>query len=692
MALRMFKQLRGKRVLLTGASRGIGVHIAERLAREGVELVLVARDEQKLGAVAESCRNLGAKVEVLAADVSRAEDRARLLNEAGEIDILINNAGVESSRSLVEQTESDVRAQLEINLVAPIELSRGLVPGMIARGRGVIVNVSSMSGKSATLLGDAVRIVGQAEQLRNPDGRLAFEETRAMVGLLNELTECYQGARTGDRDRFVVPFWEVANFADTWEPYRNTSTSENPCDGISEAIRWERGVGSLHKYAQETRQKLHDMHESGQRAWGRLGVAINQMRSLRAYLYFGEKFDGNVNVVFPKDASHLAAVWAFCSSSEYEKQVRRIDQKLAVTNATLVKVPFDLTHWQQIAAEKYPTGLPKPNSNDPTQWLFNGHPRSADAPLQVAVARLVGYRWPRQTGSSFQDCPALGPDGLEKHADDDGIVALNSVKGERPASARLLALLADAFGSEWSAARLNALLAEVGCAGKALDDWLCDAFFEQHCDLFHQRPFVWHIWDGRRDGFHALVNYHRLAAPNGEGRRTLERLLYSYLGDWVKRQRDDQKAGEEGADARVAAALHLKTELERILEGEPPYDIFVRWKPLHEQPIGWEPDINDGVRINIRPFMTAKPLGARAKGACILRTTPKIKWDKDRGKEPQRPREHYPWLWGWDPDNKDDRQDFAGRGNEPDGNRWNDLHYTRTFKEAARSRLQGAIR
>lgn len=548
------------------------------------------------------------------------------------------------------------------------------------------------SGKSATLLGDAVRIVGQAEQLRNPDGRLAFEETRAMVGLLNELTECYQGARTGDRDRFVVPFWEVANFADTWEPYRNTSTSENPCDGISEAIRWERGVGSLHKYAQETRQKLHDMHESGQRAWGRLGVAINQMRSLRAYLYFGEKFDGNVNVVFPKDASHLAAVWAFCSSSEYEKQVRRIDQKLAVTNATLVKVPFDLTHWQQIAAEKYPTGLPKPNSNDPTQWLFNGHPRSADAPLQVAVARLVGYRWPRQTGSSFQDCPALGPDGLEKHADDDGIVALNSVKGERPASARLLALLADAFGSEWSAARLNALLAEVGCAGKALDDWLCDAFFEQHCDLFHQRPFVWHIWDGRRDGFHALVNYHRLAAPNGEGRRTLERLLYSYLGDWVKRQRDDQKAGEEGADARVAAALHLKTELERILEGEPPYDIFVRWKPLHEQPIGWEPDINDGVRINIRPFMTAKPLGARAKGACILRTTPKIKWDKDRGKEPQRPREHYPWLWGWDPDNKDDRQDFAGRGNEPDGNRWNDLHYTRTFKEAARSRLQGAIR
>lgn len=150
MAARMFKQLRGKRVLLTGASRGIGVHIAERLAREGVELVLVARDQQKLGAVAERCRELGAKVEVLAADVSRAEDRARLLKEAGEIDILINNAGVELSRRLIDQSESDVRSQIEINLVAPIELSRAFVPGMIARGRGVIVNVSSMSGKSAT--------------------------------------------------------------------------------------------------------------------------------------------------------------------------------------------------------------------------------------------------------------------------------------------------------------------------------------------------------------------------------------------------------------------------------------------------------------------------------------------------------------------------------------------------------------
>jgi hypothetical protein len=127
----------------------------------------------------------------------------------------------------------------------------------------------------------------------------------------------------------------------------------------------------------------------------------------------------------------------------------------------------------------------------------------------------------------------------------------------------------------------------------------------------------------------------------------------------------------------------LKRELERILEGEPPYDLFIRWKPLHEQPIGWEPDVNDGVRLNIRPFMQAKPLGARGKNACILRVPPKITWDKDRGKEPERPKRDFPWFWGWD----GQAADFAG-GKDFDGNRWNDLHYTRDVKLAARERAK----
>ena len=88
--------------------------------------------------------------------------------------------------------------------------------------------------------------------------------------------------------------------------------------------------------------------------------------------------------------------------------------------------------------------------------------------------------------------------------------------------------------------------------------------------------------------------------------------------------------------------MELQKRLIAIIEGEPPFDIFVRWKPIEEQPIGWEPDINDGVRLNIRPFMAPDmPDGSRKgadipggrKGAGVLRWKPNIKWNKDRGKD-----------------------------------------------------------
>jgi hypothetical protein len=401
-------------------------------------------------------------------------------------------------------------------------------------------------------------------------------------------------------------------------------------------------------------------------------------------LYLGELYDQANAVLMPRDPADLGALWCFCSSAEYADEVRKIDSKLGVTSATLVKIPIDITRWRSVADNQYAVGLPRPHSTNPTQWLFDGNPAISDHPLQAAVARLLGYHWPRQSGLAFLDCPALGSDGFESHADDDGIVCLPSLRGEAPAAERVRALLADAFGGAWSAQKLSELLAGAEFAGRSLDDWLRDGFFAQHCALFQQRPFIWQIWDGRNDGFSALVNYHRLAGAHGEGRRTLEKLTHTYLGDWLDRQRADQKAGVEGADGRVAAAEHLKRELEKIIEGESPYDLFVRWKPLHQQPVGWEPDIDDGVRVNIRPFMTAKTLNARGKNACILRVAPKIKWEKDRGKEPTREKADFPWFWGWD----ESTQDFAG-GKEFDGNRWNDLHYSRSIKLAARERAKG---
>jgi hypothetical protein len=322
-----------------------------------------------------------------------------------------------------------------------------------------------------------------------------------------------------------------------------------------------------------------------------------------ATYYTGEIFDGSVIVVTPNTASDLATLWHFLRSPEFEAQLAIVNPKLSVSTSSVVKVPFDVDRWRQFAEESGP--LPDPWSDDPTQWLFEGRPEVATVPLQVAVAGLVGYRWPEQAESD-----------LDAFADADGIVCLPSVSGEAPAVDRLHQVLAAAFGAAWSPGKVTELLEQAGSKKKNLADWLRDELFKQHCALFGNRPFVWHIWDGLRDGFSALVNYHRL------DRKMLEKLTYTYLGqDWVERQRAAARDEVAGADARLSAALDLQRKLEAILEGEEPYDIYVRWKEHHEQPIGWDPDLNDGVRLNIRPFVKAG----------VLRAPFNIHWKKDRG-------------------------------------------------------------
>ncbi|MGI8865243.1 MAG: hypothetical protein ACR2G1_00765, partial [Rubrobacteraceae bacterium] len=128
----------------------------------------------------------------------------------------------------------------------------------------------------------------------------------------------------------------------------------------------------------------------------------------------------------------------------------------------------------------------------------------------------------------------------------------------------------------------------------------------------------------RKDGFSALVNYHKLDAA------LLRRLIYTYLGSWIDAQQAAARAEERGADFRLAAAQELKRKLEAILQGDPPYDIYIRWKAKHEQPSGWHPDLNDGVRLNVRPFVEAE----------VLRSEFTINWKKDRGKNPDGTERH----------------------------------------------------
>jgi len=520
---------------------------------------------------------------------------------------------------------------------------------------GVDVSEPHDPQQKATLIRiSSVKLVAQSAQIKNPDARLLLTLLDSLP-LLEQYAVGLQGISPADYAHYGRLFWELIDFRE-WRWWQSTINETTEFGGRELVLWWNEDL----KEAVEGGSAF----VRGEAAWGKIGVVVRQMRHLPCCIYTGEAFDTNCAVVVPRDPEHVSAVWTFCSSDGFAKTVRQIDQKTNVTNSTLVKVPFDLTHWQQVAAEKYPHGLPKPSSSDPTQWLFNGHPKGSYHSLHVAVARLLGYRWPRQTGSSFLDCAALDPDGLETLADDDGIVPISPAKGETAAAERLRELLARTYGKDWSATRQEEMLAQVGYAGASLEDWLRNGFFEQHCTLFEHRPFIWHIWDGLTNGFNALVNYHKLTHAN------LEKLTYSYLGDWIRRQQAAVDAEEAGSDARLEATKKLQTKLRLILEGEPPYDIFVRWKPLSQQATGWYPDLNDGVRMNIRPFVRAN----------ILRKRVKIKWEKDRGKEPPRDKAEYPWFWGWD----GEKQDFAGVGKEADGNRWNDCHYTNELKKKAR--------
>jgi hypothetical protein len=469
-----------------------------------------------------------------------------------------------------------------------------------------LTQVSGVRTKQSALVNNAITKLSQADQLKNPDFRVILEKI-AQTTLLSKFADCLQGIKPADRGRLVQCFWEQMRLSNGWKHFMGSTEATVLHAGrhqIFDALTFEEKLEELGGRLQ------------GKRAWGKAGVSVGQMSSLPVTIYSGEPFDGNAHALVPHDPKHLPAIWCFCESVLFSEGIRKLDQKLDVTNATVIKVSFDLAHWQKVAAEKYPDGLPKPHSDDPTQWLFNGHPAGSTQPLHVAVARLLGYRWPRQTGSSFPDCPALGPDGLEKFEDDDGIVCLSSVRGEAPAADRVRELLAAAYGKAWKPAVLDELLA--GAGSSSLDDWLRNGFFEQHFKLFHHRPFIWHIWDGRKDGFNALVNYHKLDF------KLLEKLAYTYLGDWIKRQEDALKQGQSGADDRLLKAKELQKKLELILTGDDPYDIFVRWKKLEDQPIGWHPDLNGGVRLNIRPFMTAD----------VLRKRPNIKWGVDRGKNP----------------------------------------------------------
>jgi hypothetical protein len=538
---------------------------------------------------------------------------------------------------LVQPTYEKLRKHISSG--SEIKLIARLGPGAFREITGEVVNVALLGvtrdsprasssywaidcgrstdyeSKEAMLrLAEVVKI-SQGLIKKNPGHSIFLSEISKDSAFLGQYASSVQGLKTGDDERLVRFFWEIQS--PQWLLMQSTVSTTKLFGGLERVVDWTND-GSLMARKQ------------GIRAWHKHGIVVSQMSSLPCTLYLKGAFDSNVTVIFPHDDTNLASLLNFGFSGELSSGVRQFDQSIKPTNSSFEKIGFNLNAWTEVGQFSKKKPLPLPFSIEATQYVFHGHPGNTDDPLQVAVARLTGYRWPAEIDPGMELADEARSwiarcEKLAEHTDDDGIVCLPSVRQEHPADKRLLNLLIDAWETvqpgSWKPAVLDKLLADADCAGKGLDVWLRDKFFEQHVKRFQHRPFIWHVWDGLKDGFAALVNYHQLDA------KKLERLIHTYLGDWIRQQETGVRDDVDGAQTRLAAAQDLKRRLELILEGEPPYDIFVRWKPLAEQPIGWNPDLNDGVRLNIRPFLIAEVLRHNKK--------PKlnISWDKDRGKD-----------------------------------------------------------
>ena len=144
----MTNTLTGKTALVTGATAGIGYAIAVQLAAEGADVVVHGRDAERGAKTVQDIENAGGTARFVAADVSKVDDVRRLAAEAGDVDILVNNAGIYRFAPTVDTSDADFDDQINTNLRAPYVLVQKLVPGMIARGSGSIVNVTTVAAST----------------------------------------------------------------------------------------------------------------------------------------------------------------------------------------------------------------------------------------------------------------------------------------------------------------------------------------------------------------------------------------------------------------------------------------------------------------------------------------------------------------------------------------------------------------
>ncbi len=212
---------RAKNVLITGAGSGIGRLLAHKIAARGAHVILWDRDAGALAAVDEALEGLGCQVSSYVCDLSLKNEievtAARVLQECGPVDILINNAGVVTGRPLLEAREVDIRRTFDVNTLAHFWTVRAFMPVMLERGSGHIVTVASAAGlvaapKLTDYSASKFAAVGFDEALRLELARTGHAIRTTVVCPFYVKTGMFEGAKT--RFPWLLPILEpeyVAN-------------------------------------------------------------------------------------------------------------------------------------------------------------------------------------------------------------------------------------------------------------------------------------------------------------------------------------------------------------------------------------------------------------------------------------------------------------------------------------------------
>jgi short-subunit dehydrogenase len=223
-------ELAGRVALVTGASRGLGRHVAKKLAREGMRVVVAARNRDELDALVAEIVDAGGEALAVTVDLTRREEIDRAVSEAhdrfGPIDVLVNNAGVGWYKPFLEQSPEEIDLTIGVNVRGVIHMTHAVLPDMMTRGEGQIINIASDLARRylpnmAVYVGSKHAVIGFGGSLLREVKARNVKVTTITPGIIDTF---FGGGSEGTRDpswalephRVADFIWAVLNLPDSW--------------------------------------------------------------------------------------------------------------------------------------------------------------------------------------------------------------------------------------------------------------------------------------------------------------------------------------------------------------------------------------------------------------------------------------------------------------------------------------------